>query len=320
MINHPRKSLLFNNQQAWIIKESRLFDVAMEAYDGAEVCELVDSFLRYQHSNKYNKKDIGFYQDDGLAVLKNKSGPQAERIKKDFQNVFRENDLNVVIKCNLKIVNYLDVTLNLNNTYTPFSKPNNEINYIHKESNHPLSIIKQVSFSIESHLSSLSSNEKTFNESTPIYQEELKKSGYDYKLKYQQNTSTANSTEKKIIWFNPPYSMNIAANVGRYFLNLINKHFPPHHKFSKIFNRNNMKISYSCMPNMKSRISTSNKKVTKAKRSAQARTCNCTNKSKCPLNNKYLSNNVLYRANITSTTENYRNKIYYGISETKFKL
>ena len=113
--------------------------------------------------------------------------------------------------------------------------------------------------------------------------------------------------------------MNVATNVGRIFFNLINKHFPPHHKFSKIFNRNNMKISYSCMPNMKSRINIHNKKVTKAKPSAQARTCNCINKSKSPLNNKYLSNNVLYKANITSTSENYINKIYYGISETNFK-
>ena len=185
MINHSRKSLLFNNQQAWIKKESGLFDVTMGAYDGAEVCELVGSFLLHQLSKKYNKKDIGLYRDDGLAVFKNKSGPQAERIKKDFQKIFRENDLNIVIKCNLKTVNYLDVTLKLlNNTYKPFCKPNNEINYIHKESNHPLSIIKQVSFLIELRLSSLSSNEKIFNESTPIYQEALKKSGYGYKLKY----------------------------------------------------------------------------------------------------------------------------------------
>ena len=148
----------------------------MGAYDGAEVCELVGSFLLHQLSKKYNKKDIGLYRDDGLAVFKNKSGPQAERIKKDFQKIFRENDLNIVIKCNLKIVDYLDVTLNLlNNTYKPFSKSNNEINYIHKEFNHPPSITKQVPFSIESHLSSLSSGEKIFNESTPIYQEALKK-------------------------------------------------------------------------------------------------------------------------------------------------
>ena len=136
-----------------------------------------------------------------MAVFKNKSGPQAERIKKDFQKIFRENDLNIVIKCNLKIVDYLNVTLNLlNNTCKAFSKPNNEINYTHKESNHPPSIIKQVPFSVESRLSTLSSSEKIFNESTPIYEEALKKSGYDYKLKSkkisQQQPQNNNRKEK----------------------------------------------------------------------------------------------------------------------------
>ena len=112
--------------------------------------------------------------------------------------------------------------------------------------------------------------------------------------------------------------MNVSAKVGHCFLNLINKNFPPHHKFLKIFNRKNMNISYSCMPNMKSRTNIHNKKVTKAKPSTQARECNYINKSKRPLNYKCLSNNVLYKANIISTSENYRNKIYYGISETKF--
>ena len=73
------------------------------------------------------------------------------------------------------------------------------------------------------------------------------------------------------------------------------------------------------MPILKSRINMHNKKVTKAKPSAQVRTGNCINTSKYPLNNGCLSNKFLYKANITSTTENYRNKIYYCISETKFK-
>ena len=80
-----------------------------------------------------------------------------------------------------------------------------------------------------------------------------------------------------------------------------------------------MKISYIFIPNMKSRINIHNKTMTKAQPSAQARTWNCINKSKCSLNNKCLSNNVLYKANVTSKTENYINKIYYSISETKFK-
>ena len=145
-MNHSRKSLLFNNKQAWIKKESGLFDVTMVAYDGTEVCEFVGSYLIYQLSNKYNKKDIGLYRDDGLVVFKNKSGPRAEKIKisKRFSG---KNGLNIVIKCNQKIVDYLDLTRYLiNNTYKPFSKPNNKINYIHKESNHPPSIIKTSTF------------------------------------------------------------------------------------------------------------------------------------------------------------------------------
>ena len=47
IINYARKSLLFNKQQTWIKKESGLFDVTMGAYDGAEVYELVGSFLLY---------------------------------------------------------------------------------------------------------------------------------------------------------------------------------------------------------------------------------------------------------------------------------
>ena len=43
----------------------------------------------------------------------------------------------------MKIVNYLDVSLNLNNSnYKPLHKPDNEILYIYKDSNHPLKILK----------------------------------------------------------------------------------------------------------------------------------------------------------------------------------
>ena len=54
----------------------------MGAFDGAEVCETVGHFLLYQLSKNYNKKDIGLYRDDGLAIFKNVSGSKAEKIKK----------------------------------------------------------------------------------------------------------------------------------------------------------------------------------------------------------------------------------------------
>ena len=53
------------------------------------------------------------YRDDGLAVFKNKSGPESEKIKKSIQSIFRENELKITVQCNLKTVDYSDVTLTL---------------------------------------------------------------------------------------------------------------------------------------------------------------------------------------------------------------
>ena len=90
--------------------------MTMGVYDGAEVCELVGIFILHQLSRIYIKNDIGLYRDDGLAVFRNTSGSQAEKIKKHFQSIFRKNNLNIIVKCNLKIVDYLDVTLNLSDS------------------------------------------------------------------------------------------------------------------------------------------------------------------------------------------------------------
>ena len=74
--------MLFNNQQTWIKRDSGQFDVMMGVYNGAKVCELVWNYLLYELSKLYEKKDIGLYKDDGLAVSKNKSAPELERKKK----------------------------------------------------------------------------------------------------------------------------------------------------------------------------------------------------------------------------------------------
>ena len=51
-----------------------------------------------------------------------------------------------------------------------------------------------------------------------------------------------------------------------------------------------------------------------------ARTCNCIRKYQCPLNEKCLTNNVLYQASITTNEKNPKTKNYYGVCETAFKL
>ena len=56
-------------------------------------------------SNKYSKNDFGLYRNDGLTVLKNKSGPQIEQVKKNIQKIFKEHELSIIIQCNMKVVN-----------------------------------------------------------------------------------------------------------------------------------------------------------------------------------------------------------------------
>ena len=47
----------------------------MGALDGAEVCELVDNLLLHNLSEKYERKNLALYRDDGLAIFKNVDGP-----------------------------------------------------------------------------------------------------------------------------------------------------------------------------------------------------------------------------------------------------
>ena len=92
----------------------------MGAYDGAEVCELVGNLLS-ELSKLYEKKDIGLYRDNKMAVFKNKSGPESGKIKKLI--IFRENELKITIQRNLKTADYLDVTFKLTeSSYRPFTK------------------------------------------------------------------------------------------------------------------------------------------------------------------------------------------------------
>ena len=108
--------------------------------------------------------------------------PQMEKIQKRLPKVFKNNGLHVIIEYNMKIVNYLDVTFNLNDsTYRLYQKPDNIIQYIHVESNHPPSIIQQIPKTIEKRFSQLSSNEDRFTESALFYEDKRHQPGYRYK-------------------------------------------------------------------------------------------------------------------------------------------
>ena len=98
---------------------------------------------------------------------------------------------------------------------------------------------------------------------------------------------------------------------------MLSKKPPTPQWLHKIFNRHTLKLSYSCMPNMKSVISSHNKYVLSNFNSPtqQPDTCNCRKKPDCPLEGKCLQSNVIYQATVTTATTT---ETYVGLA-TNFK-
>ena len=110
-------------------------------------------------------------------------------------------------------------------------------NYIHKESNHPPAIINNLPKGIEFRLSNNSSDSKLFEEAVKPYNRALKENGHRKELKFTTSPKITDRTNhdpkdprdnepkkkirrRNITWFNPPFSKNVATNVGNKFFTL----------------------------------------------------------------------------------------------------
>ena len=51
------------------------------------------------------------------------------------------------------------------------------------------------------------------------------------------------------------WNYNVKTTLGRRFLNIVDRHFPKNNPLHKIINRHTLELRYSCMPNMKTLIS-----------------------------------------------------------------
>ena len=131
---NSRKTLLFWQDGTWVKKEGdEDLDILIGCYDGAEICELVGIYIQNKLCKLMNKKDFGLYRDDGLGILRNTSGPEADWKRKNIIKIFNECGLSITYEVSKKIVDFLDVRFNLNDqTYEPYRKPNNELVCINK--------------------------------------------------------------------------------------------------------------------------------------------------------------------------------------------
>ena len=289
----------------------------MGSFDGAEICELVGLYILNDISELVGKENVGLYRDDGLAVIDRATGPKSDSRRKDIISIFQKHGLSITIEVNLQAVDFLDVTFDLaQNKYFPYRKPNDVPLYVNSSSNHPQSILKQIPDMINKRVSNLSCNEKEFKKVKDVYQSALKASGYDKDMNYIQKSDKKKSRQRKIIWFNPPFSNNAKTNVGKIFMSLVRKHFPRHHKFHKIFNPNTLKLSYSCMPNVESIIKQHNSKLLNPVHLNQLEPCNCRNPQQCPLDGKCLTKCIVYKSTVKTQNSEH---VYFGIAEKEFK-
>ena len=210
---------------------SNLFDVTMGSYDGAKMCKLVGTFVLHNIKEKYGN-NFGLYRDGGLGIS-NALPHQVEIIKKDLCKIFKKYGLKITIEANKKIVNFLDVTLNLSNgIYLPYTKPNIISLYIKKKSNHPPQTIKNIPLSINKCLSEISCDEASFNKAAPLYQKAFDASRYKHCLKFlmpsasQPSNPDRKNRHRNIIRYNPPYSKNVATSLGKSFLKILDEEGP----------------------------------------------------------------------------------------------
>ena len=143
-------------------------------------------------------------------------------------------------------------------SYRPYRKPDNGTRFINAKSDHPPSVLKQIPAAISKRICTSLSNKQIFQNAAPYYDNVLEDSGYKEKVRSK----------------------------------LVKKHFSKHRPH-KIFNKNNTKVSYSCMVNIEKLVKKCNNNLLR-KSDTNKQACNyCTNNS-CPLDGKCLPSLILF--------------------------
>ena len=163
-----------------------------------------------------------------------------------------------------------------------------------------------------------SSTRQVFEEEKGIYQKALEDAGHKVNLQYKEIKKKKRIRIRDITWFNPPFSRRVQTNVGKKFLQLLDKHFPAKSHLHKIMNRNLVKVSYSTTKNMQRHLDAHNKKILASEEAdPNARQCNCRGgPEQCPLQGKCLVKSVVYEAEVETARDT---KTYNGLTERTFK-
>ena len=75
---------------------------------------------------------------------------------------------------------------------------------------------------ISNRISNLSCSKREFDSESHVYNSALQEAGYKEEIKFeevpQQQNKKKRSRNRKVIWFNPPYSDSVKTDIGSKFL------------------------------------------------------------------------------------------------------
>ena len=151
-----------------------------------------------------NLKQIRLYRDDRLIYIPNSNGPKTSRLQKKIIWTIRFQGLKIEIPSNLKIVNSLDVTFDLNNNFfKSFNKDYDMCIYIKVNSNLLIFIIKQIPNAVNLRINKQFSSWRIFKYNKRPYNEAIHNSDLNQELEFldfnesntyeQSNTSHNNN-------------------------------------------------------------------------------------------------------------------------------
>ena len=108
---------------------------------------------------------------------------------------------------------------------------------------------------------------------------------------------------------------NFSKSIKSAIFNMIN--FLKTHQLHKLFNHNNVKVSYSSPPNFKSVINGHNKNtLNKQEKSSPS---NCRDKTSCPLKGSCQHKNLVYSFKVSNPDLKQNHPHYIGLTEHTFK-
>ena len=111
-------------------------------------------------------------------MLRYSSGSEIGQNRTHIIQIFENCRLYIIVKLNLKRVDFTDVSFDLvHNTYQPYRKPNSETVYNHKHSKYPSNSLKELPKANNKQLLDISCNHDIFDAAKSTY---IKRSSVAY--------------------------------------------------------------------------------------------------------------------------------------------